>query len=666
MQYRAEIDGMRALAVVPVILFHAGLPGFSGGYVGVDVFFVISGFLITAIIVSDLRSGSFSMLQFYERRIRRIFPALFVVCLVCVPFALLWMIPFELKNFGRSLASVFLLSSNFLFYSESGYFAYASELKPLLHTWSLSVEAQFYLVFPILLLFLHKLGRSGLIAGLTLVSLISLGLSESISRSYPEANFYLLPTRLWELGLGAIFALCDAFWARFSGSLGQILSAIGIGLLAIAFSCFAEDFRIPGFWALIPVSGTLLLIAFARPATLVGKALRWPPLVGVGLISYSAYLWHYPLLAFARIRSLNEPPTELLLSLIALAFLLSFLSWRFVELPFRKRTRFQQNQVYLGTAALSFVAIFIGVSVVATNGLPGRAPPEIGLAVEGARDDTRSRQCSFGQDRPFDQRRACVYGSFDRDIFIWGDSQARTLAVGLAEAVNGKKANLVQYTSNACVPAVGYRWAAGNYNCFNQNRLIADALVQKGVPRTVILAGRWTLFREHTRFDNSEGGIEPGKPNYPIFGASPEVAPGDDSYAEQQALAVEQTVEALLKAGNRVVLVYPIPEVGWDVPHRMARQIMFGLEGLRPISTDYEVFRSRNARATEMLDGIADHRNLIRVRPDRIFCDTIVPGRCAAEAEGRPLYLDDDHLNRLGARMLSAHIVEVMAAAGWI
>ena len=269
MKYRAEIDGLRALAVLPVILFHAGFELFSGGFVGVDVFFVISGYLITTIIISEMAEGKFSIVNFYERRARRILPALFFVMLMCLPFAWMWLTPNDLKDFGQSLVAVSTFSSNILFWRESGYFDTAAELKPLLHTWSLAVEEQYYILFPIFLMFTWRLGLKWILILLSMVFLVSLGIAQWGAYNSPSAAFFLLPTRGWELLVG-VFA---AFYLKYnthlkSHSLNQALSLIGFGMIVYSIISFDKNTAFPSLYALIPTIGTGLLILCAVPKTL--------------------------------------------------------------------------------------------------------------------------------------------------------------------------------------------------------------------------------------------------------------------------------------------------------------------------------------------------------------------------------------------------------------
>lgn len=337
MRYRPEIDGLRTVAVLPVILFHAGFPAFSGGFIGVDIFFVISGYLITAILLRELEEGRFSILRFYERRIRRIFPALFFMMAATTPFAWLLLDPFAFRNYAQSLVATTFSASNILFWLESGYFDVHTELKPLLHTWSLAVEEQYYVILPVMLFLLWRLGKRSLFVIVGLFALASLGLAEWMSRNYPSASFYLLPARAWELFAGS---LC-AFWQNArgmpkGGRAGGVAAALGLAsILGSIFTYEGTEILWPSLWTLVPVGGTALIILCAGPGTAVMRLLSSAPFVGIGLISYSAYLWHQPVFAFARTAAVFEPSHAVMLSLAALSMGLAWASWRFVEAPFR-------------------------------------------------------------------------------------------------------------------------------------------------------------------------------------------------------------------------------------------------------------------------------------------------------------------------------------------
>lgn len=367
MHYRSEIDGLRALAVLPVIAYHAGFAGFSGGLVGVDIFFVISGYLITSILLDELATQKFSLLDFYERRIRRILPALFFV-LACTAAVAGWLLlPHEQAAFGRSLMAVIVFASNILFWKESDYFATESEYIPLLHTWSLAVEEQYYVIFPLLLAFLWKFGRKPIYLSLGLLTLIGLVTCEWLWRVDAGANFYLLPSRFWELLMGALAAVYLKNHQLQAGWTSQLFSALGIVLVLGSIFFLNTSLPFPSSYALFPTVGATLIILFAAPTNLAGQLLALKPLVFVGLISYSAYLWHQPLLVFARMQPYIEPNLWLMAAMAVSSLLLAWLSWRYIERPFRNKQQFTRPQIFMFAAIGSLLFLGLGYGFAQAN-----------------------------------------------------------------------------------------------------------------------------------------------------------------------------------------------------------------------------------------------------------------------------------------------------------
>lgn len=365
MKYRAEIDGLRAVAVVPVILFHAGVGTFSGGFAGVDVFFVISGYLITTILIEDLANGRFSLRRFYERRARRILPALFTVLLVSTVAAYVLLYPTDLEEYGNSLFATLFFVSNLHFRHSNDYFAVETELVPLLHTWSLAVEEQYYIFFPLLLAALWKLGVRPTFLVIAGLSVASLALSEWGWRHDPDANFYHIQTRAWELFTGALVA----FAIRSNGVRARNLpSALGLLAVLCAFLFYDQQTPFPSLYAVLPVLGTAAIILYAGPGTFVRTLLGTRAFVGLGLVSYSAYLWHQPLMAFyRRMTEVTLSPVEIA-SLSVLTFVLAYASWRFVERPFRHGGALAQRRLIRPTLASFSALVALAVGMVLTQG----------------------------------------------------------------------------------------------------------------------------------------------------------------------------------------------------------------------------------------------------------------------------------------------------------
>ena len=501
MPYRPEIDGLRAIAVLSVIFFHAGFAGFDGGFVGVDVFFVISGYLITGIILRELDEGRFSLVGFYERRARRLMPAMFVVLAACLPFAWFWMLPTQFERFSESMVSVMLFASNIFFWQESSYFAPASELTPLLHTWSLAVEEQFYLFFPLLLLMLRGSSRMRIFVVVAVGAALSFALAEYASTRHASANFYLLPTRAWELGVGALLAIAAGGERALTGWAARIASALGLAMVAGSVVLFHQGLPFPSAWTLVPVLGTALLIAAAGPETLTGRLLSLRPMVWIGLISYSTYLWHQPVFAFARIHLFDEVP-DALYAVLALASLgLGYLTWVFVEQPFRRGRRIlTRARVFAGTAALSGGFLAIGVVGHATDGLMLRFPKEERVALasaahgqseflEGWLGEVRSGWCHLQDPGSRRHPESCLAPS-EEGLFLWGDSHGAALYPGLAALPEVKADGLAQFTTAGCPPLLRVPTPRYMTNCNEINAGVLERLFE-AAPEQVMMAAAW-------------------------------------------------------------------------------------------------------------------------------------------------------------------------------
>ena len=381
MSYRAEIDGLRAIAVVSVILYHAqivvfGRDWFEGGFIGVDIFFVISGYLITRIILTELeQTNKFNFIKFYERRARRILPMLLVVIAVCIPFAWQRLLPLDLIDFAKSALSAIGFVSNFFFYfSTTEYGADSALLKPLLHTWSLGVEEQFYIIVPIIILVIWKFARASLLTILVGMLIMSIQFADVMEGRNSELNFFLPFSRFWELLVGSSVAFIELKYGRTKNPiLTQTLPIIGLFLIAHSILFFDAKTPHPSFKTLIPILGVSLILAFCSIEDFVGKILSFKPIVGIGLISYSLYLWHFPIFAFSRIGSSNHSTYDKI-EWILLDFFLSIVSYFLIEKTFRSSMVFNRK-LFLSAILISLAALtYINYDLISKNGYRDRLP----------------------------------------------------------------------------------------------------------------------------------------------------------------------------------------------------------------------------------------------------------------------------------------------------
>lgn len=382
MKYRKDIDGLRALAVLPVILFHAHIFGFSGGFVGVDVFFVISGYLITTIILTEKQKNQFSLVRFYERRVRRIAPALFFIMFTTFIASSFWLNPDHFVDFSESLIAVSLFSSNILFWQESGYWGAENELKPLLHTWSLAVEEQYYVLFPLAVSLFWRYGIKVNFIILLLAALASLILSHTLAYTNPTSNFFLLPTRGWELAAGGIIAYYCLYFrtptpSGHQNKLSEFFSFLGVGLIFYSILTFDSATPFPSLYALFPTIGAALIILHSNESNVVGKVLSSKPFVGIGLISYSAYLWHQPIFALLRHMSLGKPSPAVFLLGSSLSLILAYVTWKFIEEPIRRNSTFSRKTIFSFFFIGSLLFIVLGLIGIKLSGFPGRYPEAI-------------------------------------------------------------------------------------------------------------------------------------------------------------------------------------------------------------------------------------------------------------------------------------------------
>lgn len=629
--YRREIDGLRALAVLPVILFHAGIRGFSGGFVGVDIFFVISGYLITSIILSEQDSGTFTLLRFYERRARRILPALMLVLLCTLPMAWIWLLPEALVSFGRSLVGVTVFASNVLFWRESGYFEQAAELKPLLHTWSLAVEEQYYVLFPLLLGVLHRRAQRWVVGSLLAVAAVSLVIAQWGSVEHPSAAFFLLPARAWELLLGSFVAIHVVRHGlpRWNPRIGSAASLLGLTMVVWAVVAFDKSTPFPGLPALLPTLGTVMIILFATPTTWVGRMLchRW--FVGIGLISFSAYLWHQPLFAFARHRNLDEPSDGLLLTLAAVSLLLGYLSWRYVERPFRDRSSVSRRAVGVLAVAGSLSLATAGAVAIAADGFDQRFPfrQQSREAFQMASVD--NGWCFYSVDSidrlPIGAPgQTCLIGDrkVEPSVLLFGDSFAGQYEPFWDVVGRDAGRSVKAITTNWCFPSLGDAFTGPrNSRAFAQCLSNRDYLLQNAERyEAVILAAHWGQVLNQQKMDS-----------------------------------VAKLIE-ILSSRVHLLILMPSPKLfDADVNRRYQKAVSFTEPfDIESVGTTSD----KTARAAhKLLAEIAErHPNVVFIDRADLYSD---PGRQDdIMADGIPYSWDGSHISVLGAKAAAVHYRE--------
>lgn len=644
MQYRREVDGLRAVAVVPVILFHAGFASFSGGFVGVDVFFVISGYLITSLILKEQQDNSFSIVRFYERRARRILPALLFVVAACIPVAAVLLLPPDLKHFSQSVLAIPLFISNVTFWLTSGYFGPDADLAPLLHTWSLAVEEQFYLLFPIFIVLAWPLGRRRIAALLAVATLLSLAAAHWGAYHKPLATFFLLPTRAWELGIGALAAMYLAQNERPGpgGVAQETLAMGGAAMILSAIVFYDESTPFPSLYALVPTLGTALIILFATPATLAGRLLGNRLLVAIGLISFSAYLWHQPLFAFARYLAVRPPEAWLMLGLAALSLLLAAFTWRFVEQPFRNATVVSRRQLVVAASAASVLCLGLGAWGFATHGFEANFVSRLDQRQRAAWSAyVRTNQeemydngdCKFHSLRLSDdivKRFEACQARFGKAIVVIGDSHAMDLFNAIS--YNSRRPFIFGLSSGGCHPQFDRDY------CYHEAFVAFVETHQDSIEKVIFNQAGFMLIEGAAREADVTRRVF-ARPVVPVF--------------RVDQTTVTKTVDYLQRLSKYVNVAWLGP---WIEPHLNAAQLLrlslrCDIKGV--------VQRSNKIKTFELLDGYLDER-LSKI--DSIDYVSAVKGigfnwsRDLYGCDG-PFWNDRDHFSALGEQRFGARLM---------
>ena len=633
-RYRPEIDGLRAIAVLAVVLFHAEF-GCPGGYVGVDVFFVISGFLITSLIWKDLESGRFSIVNFWERRARRIVPALVVMTLAVLVAGWFLLMPRDLKSLGQASASQTVFMANVHYWRDTGYFGGDANEKPLLHTWSLAVEEQFYFVVPGLLWLaffrLKMRSRKGILILLSIGWILSFVLSVHGVKTGPSFTFYMLHSRAWELLTGSLVAFLG-----FPAVLSQrqpwreILSFLGLALIFLAILFYSEQTPFPGWAALPPCLGAALFIWANKPSetaradalapSFVGRCLAAKPVVFIGLISYSLYLWHWPFLAFSHYRILDPLSVGQRATMVVLGFVCAVLSWKFVETPFRERHIGASRQSIFALSGGALAAIFVlGAICIVRQGFPTRFPAQTQKYTQAAADIDSTYSLTLDDARAGNfPKIGATAPNLAPTVFVWGDSHARSATPAIDEALKQQGWVGLSAFRSSTPPLLG--WNPKPQITTDQSVAYNDAVyahIQSHRYRNVILIARWRYYTENNQYS-------------PAF-----------------SNALIKTVQALTKIGLHPVVMLDVPAPRYNVPRAL------WLAALAHSSTEPLLTKPTDADTVDFfkpatLDALrAAGAEIFNPKPQ--FLDSS-KRHYLLEKNGIPLYYDKNHLTVAGAK----------------
>lgn len=625
--YRPDIDGLRAVAVLLVVVFHFHLfSGGASGFVGVDVFFVISGFLITAIIRQQVQAQRFSLVTFWVRRLRRLAPALFVMLALVLGYGTLRLVQADFRQLAEEVMATQFYVANVYFWRNVNYFGVQADSIYLLHTWSLSVEEQFYIAYPVLLVLVLKLAPRRAPWIVLAAALVSFGLNLAFVGSKPEATFYLMPTRAWELLIGALITWVPSVR---SAALARGLGVAGVLLVTASVLGYTPDTRVPGFFALLPTLGAAgLILAGTVTSTWSTRMLSVPPMVAIGRMSYSLYLVHWPVNVFASQELGDGYTLGWRLAMLALCFLLSWLLYRLVETPFRDGNLLQSSRRFVQTYGMGVLAsVALCVTVIATQGLPQRLPSEVARIGAFADDRPNDRCPEFRPTAKMAQPSLCALGRPERpqEWLVWGDSHAWAAqeAIDLWLKESGQAGRFA--FMNSCPPLWGVHIPRPGTACHALNEAMMGTALNDPQVKKVFLVSSWL---------QGAGGLttEPNR--------SPNL---------QESLALfnrqfEATVRKLQAHGKEVYVWEPLPGARGHVPRRAAVALMHG----DVPRLDFSIAEYREQTGF-FFQALQRNRAYITgtFSPSQVLCKS---GICASIVDGQPVYYDNGHLARSGAR----------------
>ncbi len=647
--YRPDVDGLRALAVLPVLFFHAEL-GFPGGFVGVDIFFVISGFLIGSLVLSEIQDGTFRLVDFWERRIRRIFPALAVVVIVTFIAGSIWMVPQHFAELGQSIVAQPLLVANFYFWKQSGYFETASEFQPLLHTWSLALEEQFYLLFPLAMIFFLRKGMAKVWAAMVVLMVASLAWSIYGSFHFPDFSFFLIPSRIWELILGVMLALLPKRQTA-KPWLDNLLGWSGLAAIVYAIFFFDVNTVFPGYAAVLPCLGAALLIFSNSPSpNSTGLLLGTKPLVFIGKISYSLYLWHWPAIVFLKYTFISEVSSFHLVGALVFSFVIAVLSWKYIETPFRKKSYCgKRKQLFAVAAVLSVLFIVTGTILYKTDGVPGRFPEYVSKhqKIRSPFDHTGGlAQLSKNGTLP-------VIGaegeSARGSMLVWGDSHMGALLPVFDKL--GKEHGIKIYpvqTPGICPTAETYSVSSSEAGKDPGTPVLK--YLETSPIKQVFMTARWDLY---------VFGLPGGEKNYLLCDGETRSRTPEEA-GRILVKYLRKTVSRLNEMGIKVYLMRDVGLQPRSVPETVAQAASRGMD-LNSFSIPASQVRAKAAPMNALLDEALAGLDVTILDPIPSLTDD--SGRYLMAKDGVAIFNDRDHFSPAGTNIMVPLLTPVFESA---
>jgi len=655
--YRPDIDGLRALSVISVVLFHADFDWIPGGFVGVDIFFVISGYLITGIIYHEFRQNDFTLIGFWERRVRRIVPPLALVLLATTIGSYLILFPIELKNFSQSLLAQIFFASNFLFWSEAGYFEAPSKIKPLLHTWSLSIEEQFYVFYPILLAFCLRRSKRLSIVTIVALLLFSLTISIFLVRIDPHTAFFLLPARAWELLLGCLVFFLPV--VELHKSIYAFASLVAMAILISCFFLIDSSMPFPGIVAMAPCVSAAVII-YCNQLNKISptyKFLSTKPLVNIGLLSYSLYLWHWPIFTLAAFHASKPLGVLIHLVLIAISLLLAYISWKFIETPIRKRRILPSRKgIFLSAFMALTIALVAGGTGHVLNGIPQRFSDNVLTAYSGHQySNPRRRECLFSERRRFAADRICQLGKrtaneakSQPEFVLVGDSHASSIMPIIDKLAIERKSTGIALAYNGCPPLRGVtRNDTGTiHRCDEFMESSLDIINEEKIP-VVILAARWNLY------------LEEGILSHRLIPDSCAENTQKQAFCNSTATTLTHSLTEFLnklEQTTKIFLLAQVPQQHALMSPRFLASRILRNQDPNTTATTLESHNQNNAIANSIIDNIKSDSNLSSrheltvIDVTELLCDENI---CGIEYQGGSVYRDDDHISTFAGRLVS-------------